>query len=132
MKRFFKINRKKSPKPPQPPTHPTKPADINARPPDSRTELDVIPDGGRNPSHESLEADRTDQTVPPDEGGKEGSQVLVQDGVDGVRELRPTGASTSRVVPIGGTTSGGNQPESERFDPRDEPNIHADLCSSFC
>ena len=130
MKRFFKINRKKSPKPPQPPAHPTKPADIGARPPDSQTELDATPDGGRNPSHDGLEADRTDRTVPPDEGDKEGLEVLVQDGVDGVRELHASGASTSRVVVD--DTDGGNQPESERFDPRDGLNIHADLCSSFC
>ena len=115
MKRLFTtIKRKKSPKPPQQPTPPAKPADIATGPPDSRTELDDIPDG-RNLSYDSEgpEADRTDPMVPPDEGGREGSQVSVQDGMYGARELHSSGALASGVV-IGGTGCG-NHPESEWF-----------------
>ena len=103
MIRFFtKIKRKKSPQPPQQPIPPAKPADIVAGPPDSQEELDVIPDEGRNLSNEGLEADSTDPTVQLDEGEKEGSQVLIQDGTGGVRELPASGASTSSAA-IGGT-----------------------------
>ena len=114
MKRLFTtIKRKKLPKPPRQPTPPAKPADIAAGPPDSRAELAVIPDGGWNLSYDSEgpEADRTDPIVPPDEGGRKGSQVLVQDGMHGIRELHASAASTSRVVIDG--TGCGNQPESE-------------------
>ena len=75
-------------------------ADIAARPPDLRAELDVtIPgDGGRDVSDNHLEADHTDLTIPPSEGGREGPQVLFQDGMDGDQELPVSkGASTSVV-----------------------------------
>ena len=114
MKRFFaKAKRKNSPKPPHQHNSPAKPANIAAVPPDPRAELDVIPDGGRILSYEGPEADRTDPMVPPDEGGREGSQVLVQVGMDAVRELHRSGASTSGVVT--GGSGRGNQPESEWF-----------------
>ena len=129
MKRLFKLKRKKSPKSPRRHNASAEPADIAARLPDLRAEPDVIPDGGRNLSYEGPEADRTDLMVPLDEREREGSQVLVQDGLDGVRELHASGASASGVV-IGGTGRG-NQPESERSDPRDVRNIHADMFSSF-
>ena len=115
MKRIFTaIKRKKSPKPPQQPTPPVKPAGIAAGSPDSRTELDAIPDG-RNLSYDSEgpEPDRTDPMVPPKEAGREGSRVLVQDGMYGVQGLHASGALPSGVV-IGGTGYG-NQPESEWF-----------------
>ena len=115
MKRLFTtIKRKKSPKSPQQLTPPAKSVDFAAGPPDSRTELDVIPDG-RSLSYDSEgpEADRTDPMVPPYEGGREGSQLLVQDGMYGVRELQASGASISGVV-IGGTGCR-NQPEGEWF-----------------
>ena len=103
MKRFFtKIKRKESPQPPRQPIPPAKPTDIAAGPPDSQEELDVIPDEGRNLFNEGLEPDRTDPTAQLDEGGGEGSQVLIQDGTGGVRELPASGASTSRTA-IGGT-----------------------------
>ena len=68
-------------------------ADIAAGPPDLRTELDVtIPgDGGRDVSDDDLEADHTDLTVPPNEGGREGPQVLFQDGMDVGQELPASG-----------------------------------------
>ena len=129
MKRLFKLKRKKSPNPPRQHNASAEPADIAARPPDLRAEPDAIPDGGRNLSYGGPEADRTDLMVPLDEREREGSQVLVQDGLDGVRELHASGASASGVV-IGGTGRG-NQPESERSDPRDVRSIHADMFSSF-
>jgi hypothetical protein len=109
---FAKIKRKKSPKPPQQTTPTAKPADVAAGLPNSRAELDVIPDGGRNLSYEGPEADRTDPMVLLDEGG-EGSKILAQDETDGVRELHTFGTSTSGVVT--GGTGCGNQPESEWF-----------------
>ena len=78
----MEIKRKSSPKPPHQYNSPAEPADIASGPPDPRAELDVIPDGGQILSYEDPEADRTDPMVPPDEGGREGSQVLVQDGMD--------------------------------------------------
>ena len=107
IKRFVKkIERTISPKPPRQPVPPEKPADITAGPPDLRAELDVtIPgDGARNVSDNDLEADHTDLTVPPNEGGREGPQVLPQDGMDVGQELLESEASTS-VVAIGGTDS---------------------------
>ena len=114
MKRFFKTNRKKTPKPPQQPIPPEKPADIAAGPPNLREELDVrvIPsDGGQSVSDEGLEADRTDLSVPPNEGGRIGPRAPFQEGVDGDRELPASGTSTS-VVAIGGTGHG-NLPASK-------------------
>ena len=108
MKRFFKINRKKSPKPPPQPIPPERPADIAASgPPDLRAELDVtIPgDGGQNVSDKDLEADHTDLTVPPNEGERVGSRVLFRDRVDGGQELPALGASIS-VAEIGGADHG--------------------------
>jgi hypothetical protein len=100
MKRLFtKIKRTKSPKPPQQPTPLAKPADLAAGPPDSREELD---DGGRIPSNEGLVSGRTDPMVPLDEGGMDGSQVLIQEGTDEVQEIPASGASTTRAA-IGGT-----------------------------
>ena len=113
MKRLFKLRPKKSPKPPQQPNLPAGLADIAVSPPNSRAELDVIPDGGRNLSYEGPEADHADPTVKLDEGGRGGSQVLVQDGMDGVRKLHSSGASTSGVA-IGGTGCG-SQPTSKWF-----------------
>ena len=106
MKRFFKINRKKSPKPSQP-IPPEKPADIVAGPPNLRAEPNVtIPsDGERNDSDNGPEADHTDPTVPPNEGGRIGSQALFQDEMDVGQELPTSGASTSGVV-IGGVDYG--------------------------
>ena len=104
MKRFFKTNRKKTPKPPQQPIPPEKPADIAAGPLNLREELDVIPsDGGRNDSDEGLEAERSDLSVPPNEGGRIGPRAPFQDGMDG--DHPPSGASTS-VIAIGGTGHG--------------------------
>ena len=80
-------------------------ADIAAEPPDlRRAEMDVmIPgDGGPNVSDNDLEVDHTDLTVPPNEGGREGPQVLFQDGKDVGQELPESGASTPGVA-IGGT-----------------------------
>ena len=76
-------------------------ADVAAGPHDLRTELDVtIPgDGGPNVS-DDLEADHTDLTVPPNEGGREGPQVLFQDGMDVGQELPASG------VVIGGVDHG--------------------------
>ena len=106
MKRFFKINRKKTPKPPQQPIPPERPADIAAVSPSLLAELDIIPsDGGRSVSDEGLESDRTDLTVPPNEGGPIGLRAPGQDGMDGDQELPASGASTS-VVAIGGTGYG--------------------------
>ena len=108
MKSFFKINRKKSPKPPPQPIPPEKPADIAASgPPDLRAELDVtIPgDGGQNVSDKDLEADHTVLTVPPNEGGRVGSRVLLRDRMDGDQELPASGALIS-VVAIGGADHG--------------------------
>ena len=99
---FKKIKRKKSPKPPRQPIPPEKPADIAAGPPADLpgTELDAtvatIPGGGgRNFSDKDLEADYTDLTVLPDEGGRGGSRVLFQDETDAGQELPASGASTS-------------------------------------
>ena len=111
MKRFFKINRKKTPKPPQQPIPPEKPADVAAGPPNLREELDIPSDGGWNVSDEGLEADHTDLAVPPNEAGTIGPRAPFQDGMDGGQELLVSGASTS-VVAIGGT-SYGNLPESK-------------------
>ena len=86
---------------------PEKPANVAAGSPGLRAELDVtIPgDGGRNVSDNDPEADRTDLTVPPNEGGTIGTRVLFQDGMDGGQELHASGASTSAVT-IGGTCYG--------------------------
>ena len=103
MKRFFKTNRKKTPKPPQQPIPPEKPAYIAAGPPNLREELDVrvIPsDGG---------ADHTVLTVPSNEGGRVGPQGLFQDGMDGDQELPAPGAATS-VIAIGGADHGDQLP----------------------
>ena len=103
MKRFFKTNRKKIPKLPQQPI-PPEPTGIAAGPPNLREGLDVIPsDGGRNVSDEGLEADRTDLSVPPNEGGTIGPRAPFQEGMDG--NYPASGASTS-VVAIGGTGLG--------------------------
>ena len=112
MKRFFKIKRKKSPKPSRQPIPPEKPADIAAGPPDLRTELDsvtILGDGGQNVSDNYLEADHTDLTVPPNEGGTIGTRVLFQDGMDGNQELPASGALTSAVA-IGGADHGDQLP----------------------
>ena len=126
MRRLFKIKREKSPKPPHQPIPPAKPIDIVARPPGSRTELDVIPDGGQNLSSEGLETDRTDPAVRPDEGGREGPQVLIQDETDGVQELLALGASTSRITI--GSTGCGDQSTGEWFRSPRLPRILANLC----
>ena len=102
MKRFFKTNRKKTPKPPQ------QPADIAAGPSNIREKLDVVPSGGgRNVSDEGLEAYHTDLTLPPNEGGRIGPRAPFQDDTDGDQELPASGASTSVVVI--GDTGCGNQ-----------------------
>ena len=126
MRRLFKIKREKSPKPPRQPIPPPKPVDIAARPPGSRTELDVIPEGGRNLSPEDVETDRTDPAMLPDEGGREGPQVLIQDGTDGVQELLALGASTSRITI--GSAGCGDQPTGEWFRSPRLPRILANLC----
>ena len=106
MKPFFERIRRKTPKPPRQPTPQGKPADVATGPPSLREELDVIPsDRGRDVSDEGPEADRTDLTVPPNEGGTIGLRAPFQDGVDGDQELPASGASTS-VVAIGGTGYG--------------------------
>ena len=92
-----KIKSHKSPTPPRQPIPPETPADIAAGPPSLRAELPdiTIPgDGGRNASDNDLEADRTDLTVLPNEGGKD-------DGINVGQELPASGASTPGVA-IGG------------------------------
>ena len=109
---FNKIKRKKTPKPPRKSTSPEKPADIAAGLSIPQAELDVVAsDGGRNVSDEGQEADHTDLTVPPNEGGTIGPRAPFQDGMNGGQELPSSGASTS-VVAIGGT-SYGNLPTSK-------------------
>ena len=108
MKRILKTIRKKTPKPPQQSIPPEERAGIAAGPPNLREELDVrvIPsDGGRSVSDEDLEADRTDLSVPPNEGGRIGPRAPFQGGMDG--DHPASGASTSEsVVAIGGTGHG--------------------------
>ena len=108
MKRFFKINHKKSPKPPRQPIPPEKPADIAARPSDPRAELNVPSpcDGGQNVSDNDLESDHTDLPVPRNEGGRIGPRVLFQDGVDGDQELLGSEGASTSVVAIGGAECG--------------------------
>ena len=108
MKRFCSINRKKSPKPPRHPVPPGKPADIAVGPLTLRAELDVtVPsDGGRDVSHNDLEADHTDLAVPPNKGGRASPRVLFQDEKDVGQELPASGASTSMVATIGGADYG--------------------------
>ena len=105
MKHFFKINRKKSPKPPRQPIPPEKPADIAAGPPaylpGAEPDATIPGDGGRNVSDNDPEADHTDLTVLPDEGGKGGPRVLFQDETDVGQELPASGASTSMVAICG-------------------------------
>ena len=108
MRRFLKkIGCGKSPEPPEQSIPFRKSTSIVARPPDLPAELDAtIPgDGGQNVSDNDLEADRTDLPVPPDVGGRIGTQGLFQDGMDGGQELPASGASTS-VVAIGGADHG--------------------------
>ena len=97
---FKKIKRKKSPKPPRQPIPPEKPADIAAGPPADLPGAepdDTIPDdAGRNVSDNDPEADHTDLTVLPDEGGKGDPRVLFQNETD--EELPASGASTSGVA----------------------------------
>ena len=97
MKRFFKIKRKEQPKPPRKPIRLENPANIGARPPDIREEVDVTPDGGRNLSRNDPGADRAGLAVLPDEGGRMGTRVVFQDTMDGEQELPASGASTSGV-----------------------------------
>ena len=80
---------------------------IAAGPSDLRADLDVtIPgDGGRNVSDDDLEADHTNLTVPPNEGGRGSPQVLFQDETDVGQELPTSGASTPGVA-IGGANYG--------------------------
>ena len=114
MKRFFEnLKPKKSRKPLRQPIPPETPANITAGPPDPRAELDItIPgDGGRNVSDSDLEADHTDLTVPPNEGGREGPHVLFQDGMDVGQELPASGAPTPEIE-IGGSGHG-DQPTSK-------------------
>ena len=82
-------------------------ADIAAGPSDLGVELDVtIPgDGGRDVSDDDLEADHTDLTVPPNEGGRGSPQALFQDETDVGQELPASGASTPGVA-IGGADCG--------------------------
>jgi hypothetical protein len=101
MKLLHKIKRKVSPNPRRQPIPSKKPADIAAGPPDVPAQVDDTPAGGQNPPYEGLEADPADLTVPPDEGGKMGLQVVVQDSTDGDQELPASGASTS-AISIGG------------------------------
>ena len=112
MRRFLeKIGCGKSPKPPEQSIPLRKSTSIVARPPDLRAELDAtIPsDGGQIVSDDDLEADRTDLPVPPDEGGRVGTQGLFQDGMDGDRELPASGTSTSALA-IGGADHGDQLP----------------------
>ena len=115
MKHIFRVKREKSPKPPHQPIPPETPADIAAGPPNIRAELDVtLPgDGGQNVPDNDLEADRTDLTVPPNEGETIGPRVLIQDRMDGDQELHASGASTSVKVSVGGAGCG-NRLASER------------------
>ena len=112
-KHFFKIKRKKSPNPSRQPILPETPADIAAGPPNLRAEPNVtIPsDGAQNVSDNDLEADHTDLTVPPNEGGTIHPRGLFQDGMDGNQELPASGASTS-AAEIGGADHG-DQPASK-------------------
>ena len=108
MKRFFKIKHKKSPKPPLQPIPSENHANIAAGPSDPPgAELDVtIPgDGGRNVSDNDLEADRTDLTVPPNEGEMEGPRVPFQDEADVGQEPPASEASISGVA-VGGAGCG--------------------------
>ena len=70
-------------------------------------------DGGRNVSDSDLEADHTDPTVPPNEGGREGPHVLFQDGMDVGQEPPASGAPTPGIE-IGGADCG-NQLSSKYF-----------------
>ena len=99
MKRLLKkIKRKESPKPPHKPIRSEKPADIAAGPPDIRSEVDVIPEGGQNPPYEGPGVDRADLTVLQNEGESvPGSRVSSQDRVDGDQELA---ASTESGVAV--------------------------------
>ena len=128
MKRFFKINRKKTPKPPQQPIPPERPADIATVPPSLREELDVIPsDGGQNVSDEGLEADHTGLAVPPNEGGTIGPWVMFQDGLDEDQEL-PASVTSTSVMAIGGTGCGNLLASKGSCSLR--WNIHPHLCFS--
>ena len=51
-----------------------------------------------NVSDDDLEADHTDLTVPPNEGGREGPQVPFQDGMHVGQELLASPASTPGVM----------------------------------
>ena len=107
---FKKIKRKKSHKAPRQPIPPEKPAGIAAGPPADLPGTEppdaTIPgDGGRNVSDNDLEADHTDLTVLPGEGGKGDPRVLFQNETDVGQELPASGASTSGVA-IGGADYG--------------------------
>ena len=111
MKHFFKTKRGESPKPTQKPIRSQEPPEIAAVPPDVPAEVDDTLDGGRNPSYEDVDADRADLTVPQNEGEEMGSQIVVQDTVDGDQELPAPGTSTSAIT-IGGNGDR-NQPASK-------------------
>ena len=97
---FKKIKRKESRKPPRQPIPPEKPADIAAGPPadlpGAEPDATIPGDGGRNVSDNDPEADHTDLTVLPDEGGKGDPRVLFQNETDVGQELPASEASTDR------------------------------------
>ena len=100
---FKKIKHGKSPKPPQQPTLPGKPVD--AGPPDFRTALDDNSDGGRRLTSQVPDVDSPDTAILPDEGGRIGPRIPLQDGVGANQQLPASGAQTSDVV-VGGDGCG--------------------------
>ena len=74
------------------------PTSIAAGPLGFRAELDIGPEGEKNPAHQDLEVDSTDSTVAPDGESSRGSRIVFQGKTDEDQELPAPEISTPDAV----------------------------------